>query len=351
MAVNAINKSGGLLGKKVLVDFRNDNASVPTAISNTQSLIQDDHVSALFGASTSSTVGAMESLATKYQLPLMIWNGNDIATVTTDYSKYAFQLQPNTYMEPLGAAQYLSKLPYRRYYFITPDYSFGRDDIDSFQASMKSLGIKLDNLGTSYTQIGQPSFTSAISAALATHPQMIFLGIFGGDEVTFIKQAESYNLFSKTAVFGPTGTDTLLALGKSTPTKNLYLNDRAPFFAIKTAAMKTFTNQFHTLYGSWPSEWGVLGYSAVQSWAQGVEKAKSFTGNAVSAALKGDTVHTLKGSFQFQACDNQAVVPDYFGKVASTVSAKYGFPLLTDLFVSSPTKTLMSCSQALKLRG
>jgi branched-chain amino acid transport system substrate-binding protein len=351
MAVNTINKSGGLLGKKVDVVFRNDNASVPTAISNTQSMIQNDHVVALLGASTSSTVGAMESLATQYKIPLMIWNGNDIATVTKDYSKYAFQLQPNTYMEPLGAAQYLSKLPFRRYYFITPDYSFGRDDIDSFQASMKSLGIHLINLGVSYTQIGQPSFTSDISAALATHPQMIFLGIFGGDEVTFIRQAESYNLFSKTAVFGPTGTDTLLALKGSTPTKNLYLNDRAPFFAIHSAAMTSFTNEFHKLYGSWPSEWAILAYSAVQTWAQGVQKAHSFGGNAVSAALKGATIHSLRGTFQIEACDNQAVVPDYFGKVSSTILPKYGFPLLTDLFVSSPTKTLMSCSEALSLRG
>jgi branched-chain amino acid transport system substrate-binding protein len=351
MAVNAINAGGGLLGKKVLVQFRNDNSSVPTATTNTQSLIEDNHVVALLGASTSSTVGAMEALATRYKIPLMIWNGNDIATVTSDYSPFAFQLQPNTYMEPLGAAQYLSKLAYRRYYFITPNYSFGRDDIDSFQASMKSLGIHLVNLGTSFTEIGQPSFTSDISAALATHPQMIFLGIFGGDEITFIKQAEGYNLFSKTAVFGPTGTDTILALGRSTPNKNLYLNDRAPFFAIHSPAMTSFTNSFHSLYHAWPSEWAVLGYSAVQSWAQGVQKAHSFGGTTVSKALTGDTVHTLKGTFQFEACDNQAIVPDYFGKVATTVIPKYGFPLLTNLFVSSPTKTLMPCSQALKLRG
>ena len=356
MAVDALNASGGLLGKKVHVLFRNDNASVPTAEANTEGLLETDHVVALFGASTSSTAGVMESLATKYKTPLMIFNGNTVSTVTSTYSPYAFQLQPNTYMEPIGIAQFLakepsSKKPDLKYYFITPNYSFGRTEQSSFESSMSKLGVKLDDLGTSYTSIGQTSFTSAISAAAATHPQIIFTTIFGGDTVTFLKEAESYGLLKNTAVFVLTGTTTDLALGKSTPTKNLYLSDRAPFFEVHTAAMTKFVAAYHKKYGVWPSEWAVLGYSAVQSWAQGVEKAKSFGGTKVSKTLAGDTFHTLKGTFTIEACDHQAVVPDYFWASAPQVSSKYGFPLAKTVFISNPKDTLMSCSQAKSLRG
>jgi len=355
MAVSALNANGGLLGKKIKLLFRDTNSTVAVAQSESKSLENTNHVVALFGSSNSSTAGAMESIATTYKTPFMIYGGNTVATVTSTYSPYAFQFDPNTYMEPPALAQYLAKLPsskkpYLKYYFITPNYSFGRTEQSSFIAAMTKLGVKLEDLGTTYTTIGQPSFTSAISAAMATHPQIIFTTIFAGDIVTFIKEAESYGVFKDTAVSTFTGTTTLLALGKSTPTKNLILSDRAPFFEIHTAAMTKFTAAYHKKYGIWPSEWAVLGYSAVQSWAQGVQKAKSFGGTKVSKALAGYTVHTLKGTFNIEACDHQAVAPDYLWQTTSKMS-KYGWPESTDAFISDAKAVLMPCSQAEKLRG
>lgn len=338
--VAALNAKGGLLGKQVKVVFEDDGASVPAAITNTKSMILNDHAVAIFGASTSSTGAAEEALAGQYHVPYLMWGGNDISLTTTDFNHYAFQLEPSTYMEPLAAAQYLSKLPYRRYYFITPNYSFGRDDVNSFEASMKSLGINLDILGTSYVPLFLNDYGPYISAAMATHPQIIFLGIFGGDEITFLKQAATYNLFANTTVFGPTGTDVMLAMGSETPS-GIYLNDRAPFFALTNPEVPKLVNEYHLTYGGWPSEWYFLGMSAIQTWAQGVEKAHSFNGTKVADALSGATVSTIRGTFTIRPCDHQAIVPDYFFKTGTTIS-KYGFPTPEDVFVSNPQSTLMS---------
>lgn len=348
-AIAAINASGGLLGKKVKPVFEDDGASVSSALTNSRSMVVSDHAVALFGASTSSTAAAEAGIAAQYKVPLLLWGGNDISLTTTDFNPYLFQLEPSTYMEPLAFAQYLSKLPYTRYYFISPNYSFGHDDVNEFVAEMKKLGVKLDVLGTSYVQLFLNNYDSYISAAMSTHPQVIFLGIFGGDEITFIKQAKSYGVFKTVKVAGPTGTDVLSALGSATP-PGMLLNDRAPFFGIKNPAAMAYAKSYHAKYHSWPTEWALLGYSAIQTWAQGVRKAGSFDGTKVSDALSGATVSTIRGSFTIRRCDHQAVVPDYFGTVASSTSATYGFPLLTDIFVSDPAETLMPCSQAVALQ-
>lgn len=348
-AVAQLNANGGLLGKKVNPVFEDDGAKVPAALTNSRGMVVQDHAVALFGGSTSSTAAAEAGVAGQYKVPLMLWGGNDISLTTKDFNQYLFQLEPSTYMEPLAFAQYMSKLSLTKYYFISPNYSFGHDDVNSFTAAMKKLGVKLDTTGTSYVQLFLNNYNSYISAALATHPQAIFLGIFSGDEITFIKQAETYGLFKNVKVAGPTGTDVLLALKSGTPA-GMILNDRAPFFGIKDPAAMTYANTYHAKYGSWPSEWALLGYSSIQTWAQGVKTAGTFDGTKVSKALSGATVNTVRGSFKIRGCDHQAVVPDYFGTVASKVNPKYGFPKLNNIFVSNPQQTLMPCSEAQALQ-
>lgn len=344
-AITKINSNGGLLGKEVKPIFEDDGGKVPAALTNARSMIVQDHAVALFGASSSATAAAEGGLAAQYKVPLLLWGGNDISLTTTDFSPYMFVLDPSTYMEPLAFAQYMSKLPYTRYYFIAPNYSFGRDDVNSFITQMKADGVKLDVLGKSFVPLFLNNYDSYISAAMSTHPQAIFLGIFAGDEVTFIKQAKTYGVFNTVKVAGPTGTDVLSALGSATPA-GMILNDRAPFFAIPNPAAMAYAQSYHTRYASWPTEWALLGYMSVQTWAQGVEKAGSFDGAKVAAALSGATVNTITGTFSIRSCDHQAVVPDYFGTVASSVNPTYGFPALTNVFISSPQQTLMPCAQA-----
>lgn len=347
-AIAQLNASGGVLGKQVKAVFEDDGAKVSTALTNSRNMILNDHAVALLGASTSSTAAAEAGVASQYHVPLLLWGGNDISLTTTDYNSYVFQLEPSTYMEPLAFAQYMAKLPYTRYYFIAPNYSFGHDDVNSFTAQMKKDGVKLKVVGTSYVPLFLTNYDSYITAAMATHPQVIFLGIFSGDEETFIKQAESYGLFSKVKVAGPTGTDVMAALGSETPA-GMILNDRSPYFAIANPAARAYAASYHASYGSWPTEWALLGYSAVQTWAQGVEKAKSFGGPAVSSALSGATVSTIRGTFQIRACDHQAVVPDYFGVVPSHFNPSTGFAL-TNIFASDPSKTMMPCTEAMSLQ-
>ncbi|MER3399320.1 MAG: hypothetical protein C4316_12505, partial [Chloroflexota bacterium] len=94
----------------------------------------------------------------------------------------------------------------------------------------------------------------------------------------------------------------------------------------------------------------LLGYTAVQTWAYGVQKANSFDGDPVAEALAGARVPTIRGNITIRQCDHQAEIPEYIGTISSSLHPEYGFPILENIFVAHPEKILLSCDEAQKLQ-
>ena len=107
----------------------------------------------------------------------------------------------------------------------------------------------------------------------------------------------------------------LQSLGSAAPVGAIGF-DRAPYWTYDNSTMQNFVSEFHAKYGDDPSEWAILGYAAVQQWAWAVQKAGSFSGDAVSAALSGASVPTILGDQQIRACDHQTELPEYVGVVS-----------------------------------
>ncbi|MGH7120899.1 MAG: ABC transporter substrate-binding protein [Acetobacteraceae bacterium] len=349
MAVDDLNAKGGLLASRIAIVKGDDGGSPATANTLTRNMILTDGVKAIFGASNSATGSAEEALAGRYRVPMLFYGGNDISTTTTNFNKYAFQTQATTYMEPRAIALYVAKLNLKRVFTITPDYNFGRSYVSNFIAGLKENGITPDVVGQQYPPLGTTDFSSYISAALSAKPDFLFLGIFAGDLVTFIRQAKGYGLFGKVMTGGPTATDTILAMKGDTPA-GMILWGRAPFFAMHGHGIEAFVADYNKKFKAWPSEWPILAYASVQIWAAGVKKAGTLDGTRVADALSGATIDTIRGDLTFRTCDHQANASTYIGKVAVKVDPKYGFPLLEDVSIIGAAKTMMSCKMAESLQ-
>jgi branched-chain amino acid transport system substrate-binding protein len=341
-AAAAINADGGVLGHQVQVTVKDDAGNASNALALTRSMLTSQQAVAILGSSTSATAQAEAELAREYNVPLLLWGGNDASLTSGTAGSNVFQLEPSTLMEPLASAEYLSRATTgKRYYFIAPDYSFGHDTVAAFKSSMTRLGHPVTDLGEQYVQVGQSSYASYISAAMATRPDVIYLLLFGTDEITFLQEAASYGVFKNTKVYAILGTDLETAMGKNTPA-GLYLEDRAPFFLISGTQAASFVNKYRAMYHQWPDEWAFLGYSSLQVWAQAAEKAGSLSGSKVLPALTSTAFRTIRGDFTIRSCDRQAVVPDYFWRTAPVLGTT-GWPEATQEFQSDASATLPQC--------
>ncbi|MHB8827486.1 MAG: ABC transporter substrate-binding protein [Acidimicrobiales bacterium] len=359
LAAANINAKGGLLGKQVKVVSADDAATPATGASNARNMILNDHAVAMFGPIVSSVAAAEEPVVTQYKVPIFFHTSNDVALLTQDYTKYAFQVVPNTVMEPRAAADYLAHLVGKKQITIgtfAPNYSFGTSTVAGFIQALKDLHVNFKVVNQQFPPLQATNIQPYLSALIAAHPQFVFNAQFGGDLVTFSKQASQYGFFKHTKVIAMYAEQPLQALGAQAPAGAIGF-DRAPFWALGSQGMNgpglaAFIAQFKAKYGDYPSEWAIMAYSAVQTWAWGVNKAKTFAGTAVATALSGANVPTIRGTLNLRACDHQANVPEYVGTVASTDNSKYHMRLWdTKMFVAAPKTIMLTCAQSLKLRG
>lgn len=347
LAAAQINAGGGLLGKKIKVVSADDALTPATGASEARSMILNDHVAALFGPVSSAVAVAQEQIAAQMHVPIFFHTSNDVSLMTSHFTKYGFQVVPNTVMEPRAVAAYLASTYGGNNITIAtfaPDYSFGHDTVGSFLQALKDLHVNFTLVKQEWPALGASDITANLAALVAAKPQFVFNAQFGGDLVAFTKQATSYGFFTHTKVIAMYDYAALQALGSTAPA-NAIAFDRAPFWTISSQQMATFVQQFHAQYSDYPSEWAVLGYTAVQEWAYGVRKAGSFDADKVAAALPGATVPTILGSLAIRACDHQAEVSEYVGTVSATADPIYGTALWNAGGYTAPfSQTDLSCS-------
>ena len=346
LAVNQVNASGGLLGKKVNLVTADDQIDPATGETVTRNLILNDKVTALFGSVSSAVAGAQETLAAQYRVPMFFHIANDAVLTHGSDRSYAFEFSPNTDMEPAASAlafsREIGKGPVR-IATITPNYVFGLDTVKTFLADLKKDGVSYTVTNQQTPPLGATSYTSNLAAILASNPQYVFVGEYGSDLITLTKQGIGLGLFKKTKVGAMYDYDVLNALGAQAPTGAIAW-DRAPFWTVDSPAMQNFVSQYKAAYGTYPNEFAIIGYTAAQGWEQAVSQAKSFAADKVVPALTGATVPTIRGNITIRACDHQAEVPEATGVVASTPSSRYGLRLWTDAYSAPPSRVVEPCS-------
>jgi branched-chain amino acid transport system substrate-binding protein len=348
LEITQLNQSGGLLGKKLNLVTADDQIDPATGANVTRNLILNDKVVALFGSVSSAVALAQEQLASQHGVPIFFHIANDIGLTTTHFTKDAFEISPNTDMEPAAAALAFARQAGKgpiRIATITPDYSFGLDTVKAFLADLKKDGVSYTVTNQQTPALGATNYTSNLAALLSSNPQYVFVGEYGNDLTTLTKQGLGLGLFSKAKVGAMYDYDVLNSLASQAPAGSIAW-DRAAFWAEPSSSMQSFVSAYKSAYGTYPDEWAINGYVAAQTWAFGVRKGRSFDPTKLAGALAGANVPTVRGNVTIRSCDHQAVVPENTGTVASTPSSRYGVRLWGAPSTPSLTQILNPCAAA-----
>jgi branched-chain amino acid transport system substrate-binding protein len=330
MALEEINAKGGILGKKVEYIVRDTEGKTDVAVREVKDLILREKVNFLIGPCSSGTALAMQVVHSEYKILRISAIANTEAQTVDKFSPYFVQVVPNTYMEAVAATRYFQKKVPKAKKFATigPDYDFGRREEGAFTEEIKRLVPDAEIVYEAWPKLGEKDFTAFITAIMAKKPDAVHGSLFGGDLVSFTKQAAPYGFFEKTPFIALYDLPVLVALGPDAP-EGTFGFGRGCFFMDPNPKMMEYVEKFKKVYGDYPDGWAVQNYDAVYLLKAAIDKAGTIETEAVIKAIAGMPFDSLRGPFSIRALDHMGTVPCYQGTVAK--DPKYPFKTWKDL--------------------
>jgi branched-chain amino acid transport system substrate-binding protein len=330
IAVEEINAKGGILGKKVEYIIRDTEAKTDVAVREVKDLILREKVNFLIGPCSSGTALAMQVVHSEYKILRISAIANTEAQTVDKFSPYFVEVVPNTYMEAVAATRYFQKKVPKAKKFATigPDYDFGRREEGAFTEEIKKLVPDAEIVYEAWPKLGEKDFTAFITAIMAKKPDAVHGSLFGGDLVSFTKQAAPYGFFERTPFIALYDLPVLVALGPDAP-EGTFAFGRGCFFMDPNPKMMEYAEKFKKATGDYPDGWAVQNYDAVYLLKAAIDKAGTIETEAVIKAIEGMPFDSLRGKFSIRALDHMGTVPCYQGTIAK--DPKYPFKVWKDL--------------------
>jgi len=269
LAIEEINASGGVLGRKIEAITEDGASDWPTFAEKARKLLEVDKVSAIFGCYTSASRKAVLPVVEAKQGLLYYptyYEGQEQSNNVIYTAQEATQ-------SVIAAVNWLSEHRGKSFYLVGSDYIWPRITNKLARPSIEKVGGKV--LGEDYYPLGHTAFGSAINKIKASKPEVILSTVVGGSNVAFYKQLTAAGLTSK--------NQTLLALAVSEEElsgigpENAagFLSCMGYFQSIPSPANEKFVKAFKAKYGAKRVTGDTLacGYTSVHLWKLAAEKA------------------------------------------------------------------------------
>ncbi len=331
LATDEINAAGGILGKKLEYFVRDTEAKTDVAVREVKDLILREKANFLVGPCSSGVALAMQVVHSEYKVIRIAGVANTEGQTVDKFTPYIFQIVPNTYMEATANTRYLHKKypKAKKFCTIGPDYEFGRREETAFADEIKKLVPDAQILYEAWPKLGEKDFTSFITAIMAKKPDAVHGSLFGGDLVSFTKQALPYGFFEKIPFIALYDLPVLVALGNDAPEGTLAFG-RGCFFMDPNPKMMEFVEKYKKANkGAYPDSWAVMAYETLYLYKAAAEKAKTIDTEPIIKALEGMHFEMLRGPYTIRALDHMGTVPCYTGTIAKV--PEYPFKIWKDL--------------------
>jgi branched-chain amino acid transport system substrate-binding protein len=213
-------------------------------------------------------------------------------------------------------ATYIKDLGFRTCWTVAPDYAYGHQVAENTLARLEefNLGIKL--LGQSWPPLSEKDFSAYIAQIISAKPDVLFLDIFGGQLLSFIKQAKGYGLYEKMETFQDSQPEQIRPFGMDMQ-EGVMGWTTYDITAPKSAANDAWVKLYQKKWGNdaFPSYASTEYYSAMLA----IKAAMEAAGTTTDREKVVDKLETIKfqapvGKVYFRALDHQIAWPMHPGR-------------------------------------
>jgi branched-chain amino acid transport system substrate-binding protein len=332
MAIEEINGSGGVLGRKLVATFGDTKLKSEIAVELAEKFIADDKVDFLMGPTSSGVAMALSETARKHKKILVITQAATDALTGAKFNPYLFSTLSNVMMHSRSGAYYMASKPYKRWMCIGPDYNYGHESWRLFREKLKELKPEMEVVGETFPKLMAKDYATHIEQIRKVKPDAVWCPLWGQDAVDFIRQAKEAKLFDEIKFAFPVGAalETLVPLGKDTPA-GLFMASRYFFTTPDSAENREFVKKYYDKYKEYPDYMAEETYAGVYFIKAAVERAGTVDPDAIVKAVERGPLAWLtpEGWKVMRPEDHQVVEDVVWGETA--YNDKYGFSVLTNV--------------------
>jgi len=341
MFVEELNAKGGVLGRKMELLFRDTKGNADEAVRVSRELILKDNVDFIVGTLTSAEGPAVSTIAKENKIVVVApIPKTDQLTAPANLHPYVFRTAAITTTEGRSAAEIVAKWNVKRVGTIGPDYAYGQDVTKAFVEHLKKLRSDVEIVDQQWPKLGEGDYTPFINAQLAKKPEAVFSSLWGGNFVTFAKQAKPLGYFealkSNFIGAGEAGSiESAKAMAADYPvgiwgnTYDIFNWDSGPpAHKEYIDRLKQYTKE------QYPGSWPITGYVAMEVLTEAIRKANGTDSDKVAKALLDLAVDTPVGIMTIRAKDHNANRGQFWGKMV--MDPKYPFAVMQDAVYVDP---------------
>ncbi|OPX42739.1 aliphatic amidase expression-regulating protein [Ruminiclostridium hungatei] len=311
MAIEEINASGGVLGKKIEPVIEDGASDWPKFAEKAKKLLQNDKVATVFGCWTSASRKAV--LPVFEENNGLLWYPVQYEGMESSPNIFYSGAAPNQQIVP--AVEWLLQNKGKKFFLLGSDYVFPRTANKIIKAQLAAQGGEL--IAEEYTPLGHTDYSTIVNKIKAAKPDVVFNTLNGDSNVAFFKELKASGITAKdlTTCSVSVAEEEIRGIGADNMVGHLVSWNY--YQTTDTPENKTFVEKYKAKYGADrvtddPIE---AAYINVYLWAEAVKKAGSTEVAKVKEAAKGLEFKAPEGTVKIEGENQHIWKPVRIGEV------------------------------------
>jgi branched-chain amino acid transport system substrate-binding protein len=306
IALDEINAKGGVLGKKIELDFYDDQSKPDQAVQGVSKLVDQDNVPLLLGSYSSESTKAIIGAVTQRETPLIIPTAT-ADNVMDSKSPWVFRIcaGANDYAKTTIAFLKANGAP-KTIAIVYENTNFGQSNMKAMQAAAKEAGMNV--VAVESYEAKSPDYKAVLQRVKQANPDVIYYCSYLLDATTLMRQTREVDLNPKYFTSAGTG----FAAAEFPTDKGAGKNAEYTFSvsqwlpSAKWAGSKEFDAEYFKRYKSHPQYHAMQAYAALKTAVAAINQAKSLEPAKIRDAIKNlDLTSTPFGPIKFVNGQNQ----------------------------------------------
>ena len=352
LAVEEINAAGGILGRPLMAMCEDTKLKKDVALGLAKRYVEKDKVDFLMGPTSSGLAMALSEFAKQNKKILIATQAATDALTGAKLHPYIFSTLSNAMMHARSGAYLMAAKPYKRYMVVGPNYNYGHASWRMFKEKLKELRPDVEFVGELFPKFLAKDYSAEIKKIQEIKPDAVWCPLWGGDAVTFIKQAMGTGMFKDIRFAFPCAgaLEVLVPLGKDMPS-GIYVSSRYFFTSPRSDLNAKFVAAYRAKYKQYPDYMAGETYAGVYFIKAAVERAGSLDADKIVAAVEKEPLawNTPEGYKIMRGEDHQVVEDCLWGETAP--NPKYGFAIPSNFVAIQGVEIVRSEAELKAVRG